>query len=190
MDVSDSQASCTLYVQEVYQKLSPREAKRGLFMLFNRYGSVVDVQLSRKNSMRGQAFVVFENPSDCEFALKSIQGAKFFGKTLRIFKARSEGLALAIHRGQFIKRNLASSSKSLIKLSGFPLETKPELLEFILKNVEGFVGMRLIEQGLALIAEYEHEASAKEAVRLYDGYRLTEEAILKAVLFSGKSAEN
>ena len=46
------------------------------------YGRVMDIIALKTMKMRGQAFVIFEDPAASALALKSLQGFSFFGKPL------------------------------------------------------------------------------------------------------------
>lgn len=60
------------------------ELRCQLLSLFSTYGRILDIVATRAPSMRGQAFIVFENVSTSTAALRALQGFPFYGKSLRI----------------------------------------------------------------------------------------------------------
>ncbi len=58
------------------------ELKRQLYGLFSQHGKVIDIVALRTNSLRGQAWVVFENVGEATNALRALQGSAFFDKPL------------------------------------------------------------------------------------------------------------
>ncbi|RMD44273.1 hypothetical protein DV735_g775, partial [Chaetothyriales sp. CBS 134920] len=93
----------TLYVKNLNDKIHKNELKRALYMLFSTYGSVLDVVTQRvgahKQSMRGQAHVVFRDVQTATQALRSLQGFDLFGKKLVIVYARGSSHIIAKLRG-------------------------------------------------------------------------------------------
>ena len=56
------QTNATLYVSNLYEKRSASDLVDALRCIFERYGPVLDIVARRTHALRGQAFVVFENP--------------------------------------------------------------------------------------------------------------------------------
>jgi RNA recognition motif-containing protein len=51
-------------------------------MLFSPFGRILDIVALKTISMRGQAFIVFKDPSSAAAALRSLQGFPFYGKPM------------------------------------------------------------------------------------------------------------
>ncbi|SYW76167.1 related to U2 small nuclear ribonucleoprotein B [Ustilago bromivora] len=76
--------SPTLYVKNIEGKVKKPELRRQLHSLFSTYGRVLDVVATRANGMRGQAFIVFENPSFSTAAKRGLHNFSFYSKPLHI----------------------------------------------------------------------------------------------------------
>lgn len=79
MDIPPSQ---TLYVQNVSDKLKKDVLKRQLYMAFSPFGRIIDVVVCKGDTLRGQAWVVYDNIGSATTALRSMSGFPFFGKPL------------------------------------------------------------------------------------------------------------
>lgn len=95
----------TLYVKNLNDKINRDDLKRSLYMLFSTYGTVLDVVTARvgskKQSMRGQAHVVFRDVQTSTQAMRALQGFEIFDKKMVI--AYGKGTSSIIHklRGTF-----------------------------------------------------------------------------------------
>lgn len=58
------------------------EIKASLYTLFLTYGEILDIVIMKKDKMRGQAFVVFDDIASATAALKSLNGFSFYEKNL------------------------------------------------------------------------------------------------------------
>jgi len=58
------------------------DLKKSMKCIFSQFGSIVDVVSRRTYKLRGQAWVVFEDPKDAAKALKAMQGFPFFNKPI------------------------------------------------------------------------------------------------------------
>ncbi|SPO30033.1 related to U2 small nuclear ribonucleoprotein B [Ustilago trichophora] len=81
---STAAPSPTLYVKNIEGKVKKLELRRQLHSLFSTYGRVLDVVSTRAPSMRGQAFIVFENPTFSSAAKRGLTNFSFYGKPLHI----------------------------------------------------------------------------------------------------------
>lgn len=95
----------TLYVKNLNDKINRDDLKRSLYMLFSTYGTVLDVVTARvgskKQSMRGQAHIVFRDVQTSTQAMRALQGFEMFDKKMII--AYGKGTSSIIHklRGTF-----------------------------------------------------------------------------------------
>ena len=74
--------SCTLYINNINEKIKQDVVKKMLYMVFSQYGKVTDVIAKKGLKLRGQAWVVFENESSAVTALRGKQGFNFYGKPM------------------------------------------------------------------------------------------------------------
>lgn len=92
MDISPSQ---TIYVNNLYEKISQETLRNSLHAIFSQFGPILDVVTGRSLKKRGQAFVVFGSVTHATNALRSMQGFPFFEKPMRIQYAKSKSDAVA-----------------------------------------------------------------------------------------------
>lgn len=72
----------TLYVNNLNDKINKNDLRTALYMLFSTYGTVVDIVALKTPKMRGQAHVVFFDPSAAAIAMKALKNFIFFGKEM------------------------------------------------------------------------------------------------------------
>ena len=83
----------TLYVSYVYDKLNKETTKKLLYALFSQFGRVVDVVYSK--TLRGRAWVVFEDVSMATQAKVNLEGFELYGKGIRVAYAKTKSDAVA-----------------------------------------------------------------------------------------------
>lgn len=69
-----------------------------------RHGKVLEIVALRKNGLRGQAFVIFEDVQAATAALQSEQGFTFFGKDLKLAYANEKSDRIAKRDGTYVPR--------------------------------------------------------------------------------------
>jgi U2 small nuclear ribonucleoprotein B'' len=76
-----------------------------MYMLFSTYGPVLDIVTTRvgakKQSMRGQAHVVFRDIQTSTQAMRALQGFELFGKEMIIVYGRGQSSIIPKLRGTF-----------------------------------------------------------------------------------------
>ena len=72
----------TLYVNNLNDKLPKEQLKEQLYLLFSRFGTILDVVALKTERMRGQAWISYVKTQSAADALNSLQGFEFFGKPL------------------------------------------------------------------------------------------------------------
>ena len=80
--VVEEEASETLYIQNLNEKIKIPVLKASLRGLFKSYGEVLDVVAHSNLRMRGQAFVSFESPEAAGKALKEVKGFPLYSKPM------------------------------------------------------------------------------------------------------------
>jgi len=119
-----NQPNQTLYLKNIDWKIKKSLLKRALYSLFTRHGKVLEVIVLRRDGLRGQAWVVFEDVQAATAALQAEQGFNFFGKDLVIEYAIEKSDRIAKREGTYVpkaKRQKKAASKDEEKT-----ESKPE----------------------------------------------------------------
>lgn len=99
-----SQPNNTLYVSNIDWKVKKPLLRRALYSLMTRHGKVLEIVALRKDGLRGQAFVVFEDVQAATTALQKEQGFTFFGKDLKLAYAREKSDRIAKRDGTYVPR--------------------------------------------------------------------------------------
>lgn len=99
-----AQPNNTLYVANIDWKIKKPLLKRALYSLMTRHGKVLDVVALRKDGLRGQAFVVFDDVQAATAALQTEQGFTFFGKDLKLAYAKEKSDRISKRDGTFVPR--------------------------------------------------------------------------------------
>ena len=74
--------SPTLYCQNLSEKIKKAALKKALYSAFSPYGKVIDIVHCRTESLRGQAWVVFNNVASATTAMASMQSFLLFDRPL------------------------------------------------------------------------------------------------------------
>lgn len=87
-------ATETLYIQNLNEKIKISVLKASLRGLFKSYGEVLDVVAHDNLRMRGQAFVSFTSPEIAKKALKEVRGFPLYSKPMQISFAKTRSDAV------------------------------------------------------------------------------------------------
>jgi len=113
----------TLYVRNLTERVSKDALRRALYTLFSKLGSVLDVSVGKKNTTRGQAWVVFADVDAASKAKAALHGFSFLGRPLDVHFSSAPSDVVAIARGQAPrasrKRTVASAPAASVD-SGAP----------------------------------------------------------------------
>ncbi|KAJ3333911.1 hypothetical protein HDU76_001392 [Blyttiomyces sp. JEL0837] len=74
--------------------------KRNLYHLFSQHGKVIDVVVMKRESLRGQAFIVYRETAEATAALRLLQGFPFFGKSIKLSYATGKSQAVMLLEGR------------------------------------------------------------------------------------------
>jgi len=99
-----SQPNNTLYVSNIDWKIKKPLLRRALYSLMTRHGKVLEIVALRKEGLRGQAFVIFEDVQASTAALQAEQGFTFFGKDLKLAYAKEKSDRIAKRDGTYVPR--------------------------------------------------------------------------------------
>mmetsp|Transcript_12661 Transcript_12661/g.30234 ORF Transcript_12661/g.30234 Transcript_12661/m.30234 type:complete len:228 (-) Transcript_12661:50-733(-) len=94
----------TLYVSNIDWKIKKILLRRALYSLFTRHGKVLEIITLRRDGLRGQAWVIFEDVKAATAALQQEQGFSFFGKDLRLAYAKSKSDRIAKRDGTYVPK--------------------------------------------------------------------------------------
>jgi len=95
----------TIYINNLFDKLSKDLLRSELYVLCSQYGAVLDVVSMKTPKMRGQAFVVFQHLTCASVALQKLQGFEFYGKPMKIAFCKSKSDAVAKEDGSFVPKH-------------------------------------------------------------------------------------
>jgi len=87
-------ASETIYIQNLNEKVKVDVLKTSLRHLFNHYGNVLNVTAHKNLRMRGQAFVSFESKEIAAKAVKEVKGFPLYSKPMQLSFAKTKSDAV------------------------------------------------------------------------------------------------
>jgi U2 small nuclear ribonucleoprotein B'' len=99
-----AQPNATLYVKNIDWKIKKTLLRRALYSLFSRHGKVLEMVTLRRDGLRGQAWIIFEDVQAATAALKAEQGFTFFGKDMVIEYARETSDCIARKDGTYVPK--------------------------------------------------------------------------------------
>ena len=99
-----NQPNQTLYLKNIDWKIKKPLLKRALYSLFTRHGKVLEVIVLRRDGLRGQAWVVFEDVQAATAALQAESGFTFFGKDLVIEYAKEKSDRISRREGTYVPK--------------------------------------------------------------------------------------
>lgn len=99
-----NQPNQTLYLKNIDWKVKKPLLKRALYSLFTRHGKVLEVIVLRRDGLRGQAWVIFEDVQAATTALQAENGFHLFGKDLRLEFAKEKSDRIARQEGTYVPK--------------------------------------------------------------------------------------
>mmetsp|Transcript_4554 Transcript_4554/g.9190 ORF Transcript_4554/g.9190 Transcript_4554/m.9190 type:complete len:218 (-) Transcript_4554:19-672(-) len=99
-----NQPNQTLYIKNIDWKVKKSLLKRALYSLCTRHGKVLEVIVLRRDGLRGQAWVVFEDVQAATAAMQAEQGFNFFGKDLVMEYAKEKSDRIAKREGTYVPK--------------------------------------------------------------------------------------
>eukprot|EP00798_Chlamydomonas_sp_ICE-L_P004578 gene4578-14759_t len=189
MDIPPQQ---TIYVQNLYEKLSKEELKKCIYALFSQFGKIVDVVALKTTRLRGQAWIVFSEKiafartkSD---AVSKLDGSYKLSKAERSKKNAAAKEAM-LKRGQeraagsapaTAQRATPSAPASnaapnkILFVEGLPEATNDAMLGMLFQQFTGFKEVRMVEArpGIAFV-EFDNEMQSGVALSGLQGFKIT-----------------
>ncbi|KAI4301425.1 hypothetical protein L6164_034704 [Bauhinia variegata] len=94
----------TIYINNLNEKIKLDELKKSLHAVFSQFGKILGVLAFKTLKHKGQAWVVFEDVSSANNALRQMQGFPFYDKPMRIQYAKTKSDIIAKADGTFVPR--------------------------------------------------------------------------------------
>ncbi|GAB4829918.1 hypothetical protein Ancab_019564 [Ancistrocladus abbreviatus] len=101
---SDSPSNQTIYINNLNEKIKLEELKKSLYAVFSQFGKILEVLAFKTLKHKGQAWVVFEDVSSANNALRQMQDFPFYDKPMRIQFAKTKSDIVAKADGTFVPR--------------------------------------------------------------------------------------
>ncbi|QDZ22914.1 U1 small nuclear ribonucleoprotein A [Chloropicon primus] len=111
MSIDGSLPNQTVYVSNLYEKLSKDELRKSLHAVFSQFGKILDIVCMKNYRLRGQAWVVFEDITSATNALRLMQGFPFYDKPMKIAYAKTKSDAVAKLDGTYVSRDKAETAR-------------------------------------------------------------------------------
>lgn len=100
--------NATLYVSNIDWKIKKTVLRRALYTLFSRHGKILEIVTLRRDGLRGQAWIIFEQVRAATAALRNENGFTFFGKNLKVDYALEKSDRVAKLDGSYVPKNRKS----------------------------------------------------------------------------------
>ncbi|QRW04206.1 RNA recognition motif protein [Ceratobasidium sp. AG-Ba] len=115
-------ASETLYIQNLNEKIKIEQMKSTLRSLFKGYGKILDVVAHGNLRMRGQAFVSFESKEVAAKALKEVKNFPLYAKPMQISfaKTRSDAVVKALDQDHYDQHYASRKAQKRVFYAGVP----------------------------------------------------------------------
>jgi len=113
-----AEASHTLYLRGLDQKMHPDRLRMLLYASFSRFGEILDIVCTRRFKLRGQAWIVFREVPHAAEALKRMEGVTMFGKPVEIDFSHNKSDAIARLQGTYVPRKKRKDDSSAAGMNG------------------------------------------------------------------------
>ena len=87
---ADYPPNATIYINNLNDKVNINKVKSSLYLAFGQFGPILDVVISKRFKLRGQAWVVFEDVPAASQAKKAMNGFPLNNKPMRISFAKTK----------------------------------------------------------------------------------------------------
>ncbi|KAF2077751.1 hypothetical protein CYY_000938 [Polysphondylium violaceum] len=104
LETADIQPNQTIYINNLYEKISKKKLVEQLYALFSKYGQILEIVACKSHKMRGQAFIVFNDIISASNSLREMNGFKFLDKPMRIQYCKTKSDAVSKIDGTYSKR--------------------------------------------------------------------------------------
>lgn len=98
------QPNATIYIKNIDWKVKKPLLRRALYSLFSRHGKVLEVITLRRDGLRGQAWIIFDEAASATAALQAEQGFTLFGRDLVLSYARVTSDRISKRDGTYVPK--------------------------------------------------------------------------------------
>ncbi len=193
------QPNPTLYLKNIDWKVKKPLLRRALYSLFTRHGKVHEVIVLRREGLRGQAWIIFDDVQSAVAALQAEQGFTLFGKDLVIEYAKTPSDRISRRDGTYIPKakraktddkrddeNEAQTATAVpaatpipeappskyLLADSLPQECNEMMLGMLFRQYAGFKEVRMPRPGLAFV-EFKDEPHATLAKNGLSDFQIT-----------------
>lgn len=136
-----------LYINNINDKVKKSALRKSLHSVFSPFGKILDIICIRTKALRGQAWIVFSDPSAAAASLRQMQGFPFYDKPMRLqfsrkpskkavqtlgeagrLAAAANSQALAAAASAAVAHGGASAASPVLFVGGFPPQVSPDML--------------------------------------------------------------
>jgi len=93
--------NCTLYLQNLNEKVNITHMKQALRDLFTSFGHIYEIIVKKRVALRGQAFIIYSSLEESRRAVEALQGHRLFGKSMVVRYARFKSDVLSKADGTY-----------------------------------------------------------------------------------------
>ena len=129
----------TIYISNLPVKLSVKNLKLNLYILLSHYGPILNIEVPRKYSLRGTAFITFND----SFAIDSVLSTtlpEFFGKTLKVEASKK------LSKVELIASQTGLKPKFYFNILNFPTKIVAKIATRLFKNLKGLIDFEVVEE--------------------------------------------
>ncbi|KPI38173.1 uncharacterized protein AB675_1139 [Cyphellophora attinorum] len=88
--------SSTVYAKNLEERIKPDALREALTEVFSEYGTIIDLVAKQNLKAKGQAFIVFDDPSSAAKAIEEVNGFELFDKPMQLDFARTRSDATVL----------------------------------------------------------------------------------------------
>ncbi|EGG17542.1 U2 small nuclear ribonucleoprotein B [Cavenderia fasciculata] len=103
-ETTDILPNQTIYVNNINEKLSQKKLKEQLYGLFSKYGTILEIISSKRQKMKGQAFIVFQDITAASNALREMNGFSFFDRNINVQYSKNKSDAVSKLDGTYVEK--------------------------------------------------------------------------------------
>ena len=92
-----SPSSSTVYAKNLEEHIKVDQLKEALTEVFSEYGNIIDLVAKTNLKAKGQAFIVFDDPTSAARAIEEVNGFELFDKPMQLEFARTRSDATVLN---------------------------------------------------------------------------------------------
>ncbi|GAM21131.1 hypothetical protein SAMD00019534_043060 [Acytostelium subglobosum LB1] len=105
----------TIYVNNLNERPSKKKLTEQLKGVFSKYGTILDIVVSKRQRMKGQAFIVYSDVESASKAMKAMDSHDFLGRQMKVTYCKSKSDAVAKLDGTFVEKKRPRDDEVLEK---------------------------------------------------------------------------